>query len=433
MKFVLGTFLILFIVFVKVSPGNASDFFHLTTFSQKWHSSKKNSFLEGRISKTVLDSIEKEYNYPLSYTFYGNSQRLIGQAHCALDLYNIDGNEIYNHYKGFNFGYNCTAYGFERDSISYMLGGYGFWNNHMDLIQFDYDKGGWELVVTKNQPLNISTSVFFQTSKGIFSPFVTSNNPRIPNPRLNEPGYFLDWENKTWKKINFFIEGVDFEEILSKVQFHSIETEDYLFFGSEFNAKNIGWNLIQKESGKIYFISNQRGLDPFFSLHLEVLGNKINYMTSIQDELTLDLDDFFAKSKEVGKITILDDEKSLSTSFGLIFFPVALFCFAFLAILYVKRKRKLVDSTQLITDMEPIDQKDLFQMVLSYSGQKIGTEELDEIFGIQGMKNFDTKRIKRARHIKEINSIYMKSHGKELIVRDRNPDDKRYMFYKILP
>ncbi len=286
--------------------------------------------MKARISKTVLDSIEKVYDHSLTYTFYGNSKRLIGHPSCALDLYAIDGNEVDNHYKGFNFGYNCAAYSFERDSVSYMLGGYGFWNSHLDLIQFDYEKGGWELVVTKNQPVNMSSSGFFQTSKGIFSPFVILVDPRNPNLSSTiEPGYFLDWESKTWKKINFSIEGVDFEEILSRTQVHSIETKDYLFFGSAYLDQNIGWNLIHKESGKIYFIANQRGVDPFNSLHLEVLGNKINYMTFIHDEYTLDLDDFFAKSKEVGKITILEDEKSLSLSFDLIFFPAALFCFVF--------------------------------------------------------------------------------------------------------
>jgi hypothetical protein len=68
---------------------------------------------------------------------------------------------------------------------------------------------------------------------------------------------------------------------------------------------------------------------------------------------------------------------------------------------------------------------------MEHNGKKLSTEEFDRILGIHEIPNFDSKRIKRARLIKEINLKYEEKKGTALINRIKNPEDKRFVYYKI--
>jgi len=74
---------------------------------------------------------------------------------------------------------------------------------------------------------------------------------------------------------------------------------------------------------------------------------------------------------------------------------------------------------------------DFLNLLIPLSGQLLTTETLDQLLGIDGQANFDSRRMKRARLINDINEQYFKQVGKELIVRDKKPEDKRYVYYKI--
>jgi hypothetical protein len=73
----------------------------------------------------------------------------------------------------------------------------------------------------------------------------------------------------------------------------------------------------------------------------------------------------------------------------------------------------------------------LLDKLLEHDGKKLTTEEFDKILGIHEITNFDSKRIKRARLIKEINLRYEEKKGMGLITRIKNPEDKRFVYYKI--
>ena len=61
----------------------------------------------------------------------------------------------------------------------------------------------------------------------------------------------------------------------------------------------------------------------------------------------------------------------------------------------------------------------------------LNTDSLDSILGLDSTNSFDSRRMKRARMITEINQLYKFKKGKELIFRDRNPEDKRFVYYRI--
>ena len=69
--------------------------------------------------------------------------------------------------------------------------------------------------------------------------------------------------------------------------------------------------------------------------------------------------------------------------------------------------------------------------LLTHDGDKLSTDEFDMALGIHQIANFDSKRIKRSRLIKALNKQYEEKKGFPLITRIKNPEDKRFVFYKI--
>ena len=81
--------------------------------------------------------------------------------------------------------------------------------------------------------------------------------------------------------------------------------------------------------------------------------------------------------------------------------------------------------------LQPSKRLDPIELLLPYSGQLLTTETLDQLLGIDSQANFDSRRMKRARLINDINEKYLAQASKELIVRDKKPEDKRYVYSKI--
>ena len=62
------------------------------------------------------------------------------------------------------------------------------------------------------------------------------------------------------------------------------------------------------------------------------------------------------------------------------------------------------------------------------SGQLMGS---DKMLGTEDDPSPDSRRVKRSRIIKEINTEYQIIANKELITHQRDPNDKRFILYKI--
>jgi hypothetical protein len=84
----------------------------------------------------------------------------------------------------------------------------------------------------------------------------------------------------------------------------------------------------------------------------------------------------------------------------------------------------------LVQPKEPKKREPL-EILLPFSGQSLSTEVLDQLLGIDSQANFDSRRMKRARLINDINEQYLAQKGKELIVREKKAEDKRFVYYKI--
>ena len=412
--------------FLIGSQAFGSEFKTFNSFTKSLKDSGPSEFLEGKLPVALIDSLDRLYEKsPYRYHFYEMQGKIFVQLPCTFDLYEIQGSNLVKRYSYFNRGYTCGTTPFVRDSTHYLLGGHGFWRNHMDLMFLDERHGSWELVVTKNQPANYFSSFVYQNSKGLVSLFGGIYNQRHGIESINPSGYFLDWETKTWKELEVKIEGLDMEVLAEKGGLFFIQSEDYAFWASTKGLKNIGWNLIEKESGKIFYFDSKNvdmGISPF----LEVIGNVMRYATPSGELKSLDLDELRQESKEVGSIQLSNKvglDGASSWSYGLFIVLVALG--GLLVFKVIPRYGK--ENTFSLSSKK----HDFLNLLIPLSGQLLTTETLDQLLGIDGQANFDSRRMKRARLINDINEQYFKQVGKELIVRDKKPEDKRYVYYKI--
>lgn len=414
------------VALLVTSAIQAADYTWFSTATTTWKNSQRTEFLNGQLPIAVLDSLDKIYaRSPHQYIMYELGDKRYVQVPCTFDLYEIQGDKLVNKYLYFNRGYTCGSNAFVRDDTHYMLGGHGFWTNHLDLLAYDELHGSWELVVTKNQPLDYYSARVYQNSKGIFTLFGEETNPRKGLDMKTPQGYFLDWKTKEWKEIEIQIEGLDLMDLIERGGMYFIQTQDYAFWAATNGLKNIGWNLIEKETGKIFFFDS-KNTDMGIGAYLEIVGNVLTYPTPSGQLKTLDLDEIRKKSKEVGSIRV----KEASVVEGnytwgyFIFFVVV--CFGWVVVKKVLPKREIdVDQTPIPKKREPLE------LLLPYSGQLLTTETLDQLLGIDSQANFDSRRMKRARLINDINEQYLAQAGKELIAREKKAEDKRYVYYKI--
>lgn len=317
-----------------------------------------------------------------------------------------------------------------REGKHYLVGGHGFWMNQMDLLVLDEIHGSWEWTSVKNQPLDYFSSFVYPTSKGIVSLFGSYYNPRNQTDQVEEQGHFLEWESKTWKKVSIAIEGIDNASLVEKGGLQFVHTQDYVLFVSSSGLKNIGWNIIEKESGLIYFYDSKNSY-MITSPVLEIIGNRLHYYSPGGEAMQLDLDFIKANSKQVGKVMVGPADSAPNHFFSFVPLYVlggVLFGGALLLLALRNRKRKnaeLESEDDLPSLYSPVD------ILLPYAGQLLTTETLDHLLGIDANMNFDSRRMKRARLINEINKLYLAQAGKELIQRDKKPEDRRFVYYKI--
>jgi len=410
-----------------------SEFYWMRTSTKEWKKSDRSDFLNGRLEVEVLNSLDSIYSKnPHHYFFFYNGEELQSYVSCGFDLYSINETSLHLKYNYFNKGYTCYTTPLVRDETNYLLGGHGFWTNHFDLLKFDEIHGSWELVKTINQPIDYLPSGVFQNSKGIFSLFGKKENIRTGLSEIVPNGYFLDWESKEWKEIEVQIEGVDNTELVGKGRLKFLETKDYLFMVSSVELKNVGWNIIEKESGKISFYNNLKNIDVFLSPFIEVIENTINYQSPNGTPKSLDLEYLLTQSKEVGSITVREDSLGIIEIFLFKerFYIITIIILILLLVnVYVRKKSEPIPPQTITNGKEEIEI--IIESLSKYSGQTINTEKLDELFGLDKMENNDSKRLKRSRWVNKLNEYYNSQNGKDLIQRDKNPEDKRYMYYRI--
>ena len=173
------------------------------------------------------------------------------------------------------------------------------------------------------------------------------------------------------------------------------------------------------------------------SPYREVLGNKIVYFDYDEGsntegkEVTIDLEEIWKNSKEIGKINYQESPIKQGSFSEKYLIPLLISGFILLLLALGGWRYAKLHKKRAKVAVEETDDISLVAKLLAYDGQKLSTEEFDRVLGIDEITNFDSKRIKRARLIKGINLKYEEEQGRFLISRIKNPEDKRFVFYKI--
>ena len=66
-------------------------------------------------------------------------------------------------------------------------------------------------------------------------------------------------------------------------------------------------------------------------------------------------------------------------------------------------------------------------------GRIMSTEELNDFLELGQDVSSESKRAKRAQFIRDVNRVYQMRHGKEMIVREKDLNDRRRTIYVIHP
>ena len=439
------------ILFFSLSTKAADpEFYRLTVATKRWEVAERSSFLNGRVSKEILNQLDSIYQkFPNGYdlNYDPSNQTLKVFIQCSFDYYSIQDGQLVKEYQFANRGYTCGSYFFEKNNAYYILGGRGFWNSHADLMEFDTLNGSWEFKQVSYQPLDYYPLGAYQTSKGMMTWLGEYTNPRIPRLEKEANGFFLDMEKKSWQPFKINIEEFDFAEIAHAYESQLYETEDYALSVTASQVSKLGWYIwiiIEKETGKLFFYEGNKHTEMYDSPFLEVIGNKFRYFeytlnsTSEGKEKMIDLDLIRSQSREIGQLVLLDPTENTETAS---LFSLALWI-GFPAILllgfWMGKQFRKKEKGEDLPSLDPEKEEDLEEesgaillQLLTHDGDKLSTDEFDMALGIHQIANFDSKRIKRSRLIKALNKQYEEKKGFPLITRIKNPEDKRFVFYKI--
>jgi len=429
-------------------------FYRLKIIGERWNVTERSAFLEGKVDQGILSQLDSIYaKFPSGYEFNYNplSKTLKVFVHCSFDFYAIKDGKLTKEYQLANRGYTCGSYFFEKNNTYHILSGRGLWNYHADLMEFDSLNGSWEFKQAAHQPLDYFPLGAYTNSKGVVTWLGEYNNPRIPRLEKEANGYFLDLKEKSWQPIRLDITDFDIAEIAHANESYLYETQDYALSVTTSQLPKLGWIIwiiVEKETGKLFIYEGNRNSEMFSSPYFEVIGNKLRYFDYAKNSVTngkevlIDLDAIRSQSREIGQVVLLDGPEKSSSNPVLDLLPWIGFPLVFILALWIgiqiqKRKRTtdLVapDPSPKLEEEQDLEEDDaeILQQLKLHTGEKLSTEEFDTLLGIHEISNFDSKRIKRSRMIKSINNRYEEKNGFPLITRIKNPEDKRFVFYKI--
>jgi len=312
-----------------------------------------------------------------------------------------EGHHWKNLYKGHHHGYNYLSKKWMQKGEIYSFGGYGFWLKHGHVIHFNILDSQWE---------------FHQESSQMpFGPaFIRNDTLTVIADSLYQ--YNLNKHDliSITPNTSFFTGQV--EKPLGM-----IETKDYLLLADD-------GSIMYKPTTELYTSNSVKNF-PIYSHRiitscLWIHQNSIDVFT--RDLFRINRYNFDQEIKlfQKSNSTVTDSHRSHATW---IFFGLGM---PLLIIFYIFQKNKqAIPESKLLTQSPPSEQ--IRQKLLSRAGKVITVEQLDELFGLSQSMPRDTQRFKRFQYIRDTNESYQTLTGRQLIVRQRDPEDKRRFVYFI--
>lgn len=309
------------------------------------------------------------------------------------DVFKWSDHRWINLYTGTFHGYNHNSQKLAFDGRLFSYRGYGYWRNHGELIEFLPKKGEWEIIsATKELPFGfgvLKDSLFIIQSDDCYSVNLYSQQVN----RIRCDGWNLD-------------------EIPSG---HVFNFSDYTLIASTLiNGEQ--YPLIDKYSNHVYTSTR----NPFHHLRENASNSSLLYICGNQIDITLQNQIQFqhAVSEELQYYTLSDDTSAIINQ---IWIPIVI-ALVFMLYTFKRNSTRKWDNDQ---------NSSLFESLTALENKVLDSDTIDNVLGINSIVVNETRRHRRAALIKEINTVSKSKYGAPLIVRKKNPRDKRFYLYHI--
>ncbi len=320
-------------------------------------------------------------------------------------------------------GANFNSYFFSWKNTIYLLGGYGFFTTHNNLISFNENKREWAKVNMTGSVPEFIHGISFRNNNKIYSfnNFKAGNN--VSKDVLDSSLYVLDLTTMVWQ-----IHKMPIVDLI--VIPNVVSTADYFWYQNDhltilINKKEIKFEIIENE--KLNLTRNNN----FISLKdNSLLFEESNPIKSYRKITQLNLDSVwlvYIKSSSAlykpNQNTTIQPSNGISPLWLLIsIIPLILIFFIY------KRKTKVTASKSNPIELDQIQDNQLEILVLKITKLNKGIlnmEELDNLLDITHLEA-ESRKLRRFRRLSELNQL---SPG--FIIRVKDEEDKRRFLYQI--
>ena len=359
--------------------------------------------LPNNIAKQVK---EFEEIMPAGYrTTFFNHERTNAFISCKSDWYHYNDTMGWvNDYKLDNHGFTCNPMLFFEDGQPHILGGYGIWRGQTLNIYFS--DAEWQSVKGKHVPENYNPSLGFYNGDSAYVLIGGRYENSFIGLDESTEDCFLVSKKGDWKKITLpefpFVQDLDHD-------YYRLITDDYIVSYSRSNG--IPHVFIQDlESYNITY--SEFNFSPMGKDIVSLTGDTLSVITEGGIIYKFDIEKLLNQGSMVD-MTIHNP----SWNYGLVLLlPIIAIIFLFL-----RRFNKKIGK-----DNKP----KYYDRLVFYELQNLSVEELDQLFELNSL-GYDATRKRRSELIKTINMYHKNLTGKELILREKDPQDKRRVIYKI--
>jgi hypothetical protein len=320
-------------------------------------------------------------------------------------------------------GSNFNSYFFSWQNTIYLLGGYGFFTTHNNLISFNENKREWAKVNTGGNGPEFIHGISFRNNNKIYSfnNFKAGNN--VSKDILDSNLYVLDLPAMQWQKYKMPI--VDLIVISNRVN-----TADYFWYQNDhltilINKKEIKFEIIENEKLNLTRNNNFRS----FKDNL-LLFEESNPIKSYRKITQLNLDSVwlvYIKSSSAlykpNQNTTIQPRNGISP----LWFLISIIPLILILIIY-RRKTKATANKIKPIELDQIQNNQLEILALKikkFNKRILNMEELDNLLEITHLEA-ESRKLRRFRRLSELNQL---SPG--FIIRVKDEEDKRRFLYQI--
>ena len=320
-------------------------------------------------------------------------------------------------------GANFNSYFFSWQNTIYLLGGYGFFTTHNNLISFNKNNREWNKINTGGNGPEFIHGISFRNNNKIYSfnNFKAGNN--VSKDLLDSSLYVLDLTTMVWQKHK--MPNVDLI-VISNV----VRTADYFWCQNDhltilINKKELKFEIIENE--KLNLTRNNN----FISLKdNSLLFEESNPIKSYRKITQLNLDSvWLVYIKSSSALYKPNQHTTIQPSNGIspLWFLISIIPLILIFFIY-KRKTKVTASKSNPIELDQIQDNQLEILVLKITKLNKGIlnmEELDNLLDITHLEA-ESRKLRRFRKLSELNQLQP-----GFIIRVKDEEDKRRFLYQI--